>query len=136
MRHVKALVCFGLPTVVRSHRTDSCDPIALLALHEQIRIDVAAIHELLIGHKVMVREVFLNDLGQFHILHIGHGRLHIRNQLGENRFLSLLGRRQGTRFGEMDFVPQPDGLPLFAGSCFRVIGRTNDPFFGVPPARS
>src|SRR5258708_23850846 len=58
MRHIKALACFGLPTIVREDRIDQCDAIALLAPHQQLSINVASIHDLFLRQELMLGEGF------------------------------------------------------------------------------
>ncbi len=99
----------------------------LLATHQQVCIDVACIHDLLIRQKVMLGEILLNGRCHFHILHIGYRRLHRYNELRHGSGLGVLSGIQCTRFSQMNFVPQPRHLPLFARACLGIIGGTNDP---------
>ncbi len=118
MRHIEPLAGFGLPTVVREDRTQQPDAILLLTLHEQVRIDVAGIHDLLLGQEVMLSEVLFNDLGHVHVLHIGDRRLHSDNQLRHGSSLRILRCLRYTRFGQMNLVAEPRRLPLLARACY------------------
>src|SRR5260221_7622996 len=48
VRHIKALACSGLPTVVGQGRTNQADPVVLLTADPQLSIDIARIHQLLL----------------------------------------------------------------------------------------
>src|SRR2546421_459691 len=81
MRQIEALACFGLPAIVRKHRTTEPDPMLLLTGHDEFSIDVAAIDDLLLGQEMMSTQVLLNSGRHFHILQWGHGCLHLHNGL-------------------------------------------------------
>src|SRR5713101_5035553 len=104
--------------------TQQSDPILLLTADQQLRIDIASIHELLIRQQIVLGQVLLDGVGYLHILHIGHGGLHLHDQLrhGPGSFRGHAG------LGQMRFLSQPCHLPLFARSCFWVIGGTDDAF--------
>ena len=99
MRYIEALVCFGLPAVVREDRTNELAALLLLTLHAQCSIDVACIHDLFLGQEVMRGQVLLNDLCHVHVLHIGHARLHLHNELRHGSCLGILSRLKSHTFG-------------------------------------
>src|SRR6266487_34390 len=130
---IETFVCFGLPTVVRQDRTEQFDPL-LVTADQEVSVYIARIDDVFLRLEFSLDQLRLHGGGQVHILHIRHGRLHLYNELKDGSCLGPLTRLQRTRFSQMNFIPEPDHLPLLARSCYgahRGNGRSLRPLGGL-----
>jgi hypothetical protein len=112
-RDVVTLALLGLPADIRSDRSHKRHAVRRPARDEQIGVDVAGIHQMLLGQQGLFCERLLDGGGAVHVARGRQGGVHVGDEVG------LIGV---ARFRDVDFVARPRCAALGGIVGLRIIG--------------
>lgn len=121
----------GLPLGIYRDRINYLDPKALLTLDQDPSAHIPGIDQMLCWDQICLVQLLLNLFG--HRL-VGSGRK------GGGDMGDEVGKHLLTGFGEMDFIPGPQGRALLTQVSFRIVRRVDEQsgrgnIFGFSPSQ-
>lgn len=78
-----------LPALRPTRRAEQFDLVLFFALHEQVGIYIARIHQMTSRQQVLVCQSLLNICGTTHVLRCGNRGMHLRDQVRQIRVTRL-----------------------------------------------
>lgn len=107
----------GLPLGINRDRANDLDPKALLTLDQDPSAHVPSIDEMLSWSQIGLVRLLLNLFSHRLVGSRRKGCGNMGDEVGERLFAG---------FGEMDFIPRPQGRALFASVSFRIVRRGDE----------
>src|SRR5712691_6648939 len=117
LTYIDAVIGVGLPFHIRTPRSNHFNTILLLTRDQDWCGDISRVEQVLAWGECRFLKICVDRFGHHLISRRSRGRCDMGDEMG----MILI-----TGFGQMDFVPGPPCLALFAVACFLIVGRIDE----------